>query len=129
MKGQVQRFIPDLAVMLSTRKASTNRGFAAMSAKRTPLAPEPPGMTESGVPRCGPLAWFGALTPASTPQEEIVTINAASHQTAESRERGERGDAPGVALEPQSPPRALGRFASETPGWARAIRAPGVERE
>jgi tripartite-type tricarboxylate transporter receptor subunit TctC len=80
------------------------------------------------VPRCGLLAGFGALTPATTPQEAIARIDAAIHQAAESRDRGERMDAPGVAPEPQSP-RALGRLAPETARWPRAIRESGVEHE
>lgn len=131
ISGQVQLFTADLAVTLAQVKAGKIRGLAVTSAKRTPLAPDLPTVSEAaGLQGYELIAWFGAFAPANTPREVIATLNAAINRAAsESKELRERMDALGVEMNPQ-PPEFLARFArSETQKWAKAIKEAGIEPE
>lgn len=58
-------------------KAGKMRGIAVSTPQRTPVFPELPTISESGVPGYAAEAWSGILAPAQTPREIIVRLNGA----------------------------------------------------
>ena len=55
-------------------KAGRLRALAVTSPERSPLMPDVPGMTESGVPGFGIAFWYGIFAPAGTPQDIVRTL-------------------------------------------------------
>jgi tripartite-type tricarboxylate transporter receptor subunit TctC len=56
------------------------------SAKRWPLMPEVPTISEAGVPDYESTTWFGLLAPAKTPPFIIAQLNAATVKAANALE-------------------------------------------
>jgi tripartite-type tricarboxylate transporter receptor subunit TctC len=74
MAGRVDMQIAG-SVVLEQIKSGQVRGFAVTTAQRSPLAPELPGMAESGIPGVDVKAWFAFFIPAKTPRPIVEKIN------------------------------------------------------
>jgi tripartite-type tricarboxylate transporter receptor subunit TctC len=57
-------------------KAGTLRALAVTSAKRSPLFPDVPTVSESGLPGFEADLYYGLLAPAGTPREIVERLNA-----------------------------------------------------
>ena len=73
--GQVQLVFSDAPPALPHVKSGKLRALAVTSAKRTPLMPELPTVTEAGVPGFELDNWWGILVPAQTPRNIVNRIN------------------------------------------------------
>jgi len=74
MAGRVDMQIAG-SIVLEQIKSGKVRGFAVTTAQRSPLAPELPGMADSGVPGVDERAWFSFFVPAKTPRPIVEKIN------------------------------------------------------
>jgi tripartite-type tricarboxylate transporter receptor subunit TctC len=75
--NEVQVSMDTLAVSLPQVKLGKFRGLAVTSAKRLPLVPDIPTISEAGVPGYDYEGWQGVLAPAGTPPAIIAKLNAA----------------------------------------------------
>ena len=71
--GQIQIMFNDTAA--PHVKSGKLRALAVTGAKRWPLLPEVPTLTEAGVPGFEKYNWFGILSPAGTPEPIITALN------------------------------------------------------
>jgi len=58
-------------------KAGKMRGLAISTPQRSPVFPELPTISESGVPGYAAEAWSGLLAPVQTPRDIVVKLNSA----------------------------------------------------
>jgi tripartite-type tricarboxylate transporter receptor subunit TctC len=56
-------------------KAGKLRPIAVAGATRTPLSPDTPTLSESGMPGFGVTLWYGLLAPAKTPRPVVDLLN------------------------------------------------------
>jgi tripartite-type tricarboxylate transporter receptor subunit TctC len=87
--GQVQMIISVIPAILPTVKAGRVRALGVTSAKRTPLVPDLPTISES-VPGYEFIGWYGLAAPAKTPAAVLSKLNAevvGALKTPEFRER------------------------------------------
>ena len=76
LSGTVPVFISTVAHFNPQIKAGKLRGYAVLTAARTPFAPEYPTVSEAGLPGLQLDLWFGLLAPAKTPAPIIAKLNA-----------------------------------------------------
>ena len=73
--GQTQFVFGGISYMLPQVRAGRLRGIALSSLQRSPLAPEIPTVSESGLAGFDVTAWFGMWVPAQTPRSIITRLN------------------------------------------------------
>ncbi len=74
--GQIQIVFASMPVSFPHIKTGRLRALAVTGAARTPLAPDLPTISESGVPGFAFDSWWGVLAPAGTPPAIINTLDA-----------------------------------------------------
>ena len=127
--GQIQFMITDMATGLPQVKAGKVRGLGVSTTKRTPLAPELPTISESGVKGYEMSFWFAAYVPAGTPAPVVARLNEilskANHSQAVSNFYAQNGFET-LAGSPED----LRKFqAAESDKWRKIITSAGIEKE
>lgn len=75
--GQVDMYFDNLPASLASIKAGRLTALAVASKERSAAVPEVPTFAQAGYPNMLITPWFGLLTPAGTPPENISKLNAA----------------------------------------------------
>ena len=129
LSGRVPMMFENVAVMTPHVKRGALRALAVSSAKRTPLLPEVPTVTETGMGLEGfeVLGWFGLYAPAGTPAEIVKRLNAEVNalivQPATVQKFADLGAEP-----LGGPPEALSAFLkAEQDKWGKVIRDLGIK--
>jgi tripartite-type tricarboxylate transporter receptor subunit TctC len=108
-------------------KAGRIKTIAVTGSKRTPIAPNIPTISESGVPGYEVVGWYGLAAPAKTPKPLIQRLNTTVNKVLpELRERYENlgMDIGG------GPADEFGAFLrTERDKWARVVKASGAKVE
>ena len=73
--GEIQLGFENLPVVLALAKAGKLKLLGIASTQRSPLAPDVPTISESGVPGYETITAFGVVAPAKTPPEIINILN------------------------------------------------------
>ena len=127
--GQTQFVFGGTSYMLPQVRAGRLRGIAISSLQRSPLAPEIPTVSESGLPGFDVTAWFGMWVPAKTPQPIVRRINEVVVQALNHPELRARVEELGYKPGGDSP-EAFGKFVRvEVDKFARVIKAAGIKPE
>jgi tripartite-type tricarboxylate transporter receptor subunit TctC len=125
LAGRVDLFFDSIAAALPYIQAGQARGIAVLSSKRSPLAPDVPTMSESGVSGLDVDSWLGIFAPAKTPPEAIARLRAEIRTALpDLKERFEKSGGEVWDL----PDDKLQSFvASEHAAWTRVIRDAGIK--
>jgi tripartite-type tricarboxylate transporter receptor subunit TctC len=73
--GEIDMVFSDMAVVLPHVQAGKLRALAVTGAERTPLVPNLPTVSESGVKGFVMTSWWGVLGPAGLPQPIVTQLN------------------------------------------------------
>jgi len=127
--GNTQIAIGSLIQTLPHIRSGRLKPLGVGSAKRVPVLPDVPTISEAGVPGYEATNWWGVVVPAGTPRpvidrlhQELTVILA----TAETRKRFETegGEAAQMSSE------EFGRFISaEIVKWAKVVKEAGIKPE
>jgi tripartite-type tricarboxylate transporter receptor subunit TctC len=103
--------------------------LAVNSAKRTPLLPNLPTMTESGLPGFEMASWNGLLVPARTPRDIVTRLYKETVQALHASDVSEKLS--GLGADPVgSTPEQFGAFMqAETAKWARVVREANIKAD
>lgn len=74
--GQTQLNFAPFPLVLPSIKAGTLKALAVTGPKRSPLLPNVPTVSESGLPGYEGEGWFGLMVPKGTPKDIIDKLNA-----------------------------------------------------
>lgn len=123
--GQVSAGVNTLTDMLEMHRGGRIRILAIPGAKRSPLLPEVPTLSELGYKQAITRGFFGIYAPAGTPSAAVATWNAALKRVLAQSEVHERLAA--LAFEARSSsPEELDRMAREDAAmWGPVIKASG----
>lgn len=127
--GQVSLVIADLTVTMPQARGGRAKGFAVTSARRSPLAPELPTMSEAGVPGYELIAWLAAYVPARTPKAVIDRLNAGFKLALEDKDVVATLHKSGIEPAISTPEELRSFAAAETRKWAEIVKAAGIEPE
>jgi tripartite-type tricarboxylate transporter receptor subunit TctC len=78
LAGRIQLGGDQLSTSLANVRSGALRGLAVLSAARSPALPDLPTVRESGLPSLEFEGWNGLFTPARTPPEVIMRLQAAA---------------------------------------------------
>ena len=110
-------------------KSGKMKALAITSAERSPLLPDLPTMSESGIPGFSAASWTGLLAPARTPAPIINQLSAETNKIILSPEFTDflrkQGSGPTIMK-----PEELGAFIkAEIAKWAVVVKAAGITAE
>lgn len=126
MGGETQLAIADITTAAAQIKSGRVKAVGVLSKERSPLAPEIPTLSESGLPGYDAAGWFGILAPAATPAPIVQRLNAEITAVLRSPEIRERFAAAGLDPLPSTPEEMAALMKSEAVKWARVIRESGA---
>jgi tripartite-type tricarboxylate transporter receptor subunit TctC len=76
LAGRTHAFFATFPTMLQHVKAGTVDILATTGAKRSPLFPNVPTVSEAGIPNFNITTWWGIVAPAGTPEPIVTKLNA-----------------------------------------------------
>jgi tripartite-type tricarboxylate transporter receptor subunit TctC len=106
------------------------RALAVTTARRTPLLPELPTLSEAGVPGYEFTAWFLLLAPAKTPADVVSRVNQEVAKFAGAGDYRERLTNLGAEVAPALSPAQVGDFiARESARWSKVVKQAKIKVE
>jgi tripartite-type tricarboxylate transporter receptor subunit TctC len=124
--GQLQLLFDAPPSALPFVRGGKLRALGISTAKRTPLLPDMPTISEAGVPGYEVLTWSGICAPAGTPRAIVTRLNEAMVRGVTSRETRERFAALGADVVANSPDEYRQFIVDELAKWSRVIKEAGV---
>ena len=110
-------------------KAGKLRAIAVTSAKRSPLLPEVPTVTESGYAGFDDYTWIGFFLPLATPSGIVERFNADINRAMDTPEVRERFAQAGLEVVKYTPAEFGLFLRDEVPKWAAVVRSSGARVE
>jgi tripartite-type tricarboxylate transporter receptor subunit TctC len=127
--GQIPIMFGNLPVALPHVRSGKVLALATTTAKRSPLAPEIPTMSEGGIKDFEMATWYGMLAPAGTPPELVSKIQRDSARVLSDAATRERLTKMGVDLVLNTPEEFKAYLQSEIARYTRIIRENGLKAE
>ena len=127
--GHISVLLNSMVVAMQFAKSGKAKALAVTSVQRTPLAPDMPTISESGVPGFEATVWYGLFAPAATPAAVVELLHGEVNKSlrlADVRKPLiDSGSEPGdLSLE------QFNRFIdTELVKWAAIVKASGVKPE
>jgi tripartite-type tricarboxylate transporter receptor subunit TctC len=129
LTGRIHLSLGDMASLLPSIKDGALKPLAVTTSARSPLLPNVPTISESGVKGYDASAWYGVFAPAKTPPDIVRQLNdgiVAALKTPEVLQRMETLGAESVG----STPEEFAAFVkSEIARWGPIVQASGVTAE
>jgi tripartite-type tricarboxylate transporter receptor subunit TctC len=108
-------------------KAGRLKVLAISGEQRSPLVPEIPTVSESGLPGFGFSVWIGVLAPAGTPKPIVDRLNTEIVKIVTSAEVKERFAKQGVEVAPTTPEQFNAHLKAEVDRWGKVVRDAGIK--
>lgn len=128
LSGEVQFAMPNLTGALTQVRAGKLKALGVASAQRSPLAPDLPTLTESGVDLASGT-WYGVLAPRGTSQSIIDALNREIVALLKTTGFREQLAARGLVPDIMTPQEFSDFVRSEINKWAGVIRDAGIQQE
>ena len=129
LAGEVDMGFFNLPALSSHIKGGALKPLAITSAKRNPLFPNVPTISEAGVKNYEVYEWNGMFVPSTTPAEIVTRLNTAVREVLAMPEVKARFDALGSEIVGSQPDEFRKRLAAESARWAKTIKAAGIKKE
>jgi tripartite-type tricarboxylate transporter receptor subunit TctC len=126
LAGRLTLSFANIANALPLVREGKLRGFAVTSIKRSGAAPDLPTMAESGFSGFEAVPWFGLMAPAGTPPAILAKIHSETVKVLAMPDVKKRLAELGLDLIGGSPAEFAAVIESETPQWAKVIKAAGI---
>ncbi|CAG9178514.1 Bug family tripartite tricarboxylate transporter substrate binding protein [Cupriavidus pampae] len=124
--GQVQSMFDNTPSAMPHVKAGRLRAIAITSAKRSPLLPDVPTVSESGFPGFDVQSWFAIAAPAGTPRPIVDKINTALNKALANPEVRQRMQELVATPEPGTPEQCRAFALSEIKRWHDVVQESGA---
>ena len=129
MGGQIQVMFDNIVALLPHFKSGKLRALAVSSAKRHPLLPEVPSLSEAGVKDFEAVAWFGYAAPPGTPRDIVARLNAEILRALALPEIRQRLIDGGSEVIGNSPEAADKFLQSEISRWGAVVKAANIRAD
>ncbi|MGQ0651674.1 MAG: Bug family tripartite tricarboxylate transporter substrate binding protein [Betaproteobacteria bacterium] len=127
LAGNLAMMFETIPFAVSQIKAGKLRALAVTGAKRSPVLPEVPTVAESGLPGFETAAWYGIISPAGTPRDIVMKLNAEAVKGANSNDFRSRMEPLGFEIVTSSPERMAEMVRADGARWAPVVKAAGVK--
>jgi tripartite-type tricarboxylate transporter receptor subunit TctC len=129
MGGQVDAFFDNIGSMHNHHKSGKARILAVASRKRSPLLPNVPTISETGLPGFDSSTWFAVVAPPGTPPEIAQKINGAIVEALKLPDVQQKFIELGAEIVGNSPSDTADFIASERVRWKKVIDTANVKQE
>ncbi len=126
MAGEVGMMFNGLSAALPLMKADRVRALAVAGDRRSPLVPELPTISESGL-QFSTAGWYGVLAPRGTPRPVLAKLHATLVQTLKAPSTKERLAEMAVEDIGSTPEEFTKRMREELATWRRVVNAAGLK--
>jgi len=126
--GNVQCVMVPIPTVYGHIKAKRLRPLGVSGAKRSPVLPDLPTISEAGVAGYEFNTWYGILAPAKTPKAVIARLNAAVVQGLKDPKVRQKLLATGLDPQPSTPGQLADLIRSETTRWKKVIEDAGIPK-
>ena len=124
--GQVQVAAMGLPPSIAYIQAGRLRALGVTGARRSPLLPAVPTVSESGLPGFDVTSWYGIFAPAAIPKSLVAKINGDIAAILDTADMKQRLDKLGADPAPMSP-EAFAKFVgAEVEKWGKVVKASGA---
>jgi len=122
MGGHVQLMFDGMATSLPLIKSGRIKAFAVSTPKRSPLLPDVPTASESGLPGFENSGWFGLFAPAGTPPDILAKIQRDSLKVLAATDFKARLYVQGMAPVGNTPAQFAKAMDEESKHWAAVVK-------
>ena len=129
MGGQIQVMFDNIVSLLPHFKSGKLYPLAVSSAKRHPLLPDVPSLSEAGVKDFEAVAWFGYAAPPGTPKDIVAKLNAEIVKALAIPEIRQRLIDGGSEVIGNSPEAADKFLQSEIARWGAVVKAANIRAD
>ena len=127
VSGQDAAMIVNMPPAVPLVKAGKLRALAVTTLTRSPLMPEVPTVSESGLGGYETVAWFGVLAPAGTPKDIVNRLSAELATIARSPEMRERLSSLGAEPVGGTPEAFSAVIARDIAKWTALSKSVGIK--
>jgi tripartite-type tricarboxylate transporter receptor subunit TctC len=127
--GQIPIMFGNLPVALPHVRSGRVVALATTTAKRSPLAPEIPTMSEGGIKDFEMATWYGMLAPAGTPPELVQKIQRDAARVLSDAQTRDRLTQMGVDLILNTPEEFRTYLNAEIARYTKIIKSAGLKAE
>ena len=120
--GQLQLIFANLSAVIGNVRAGSLRALAVTSAQRSAAAPDIPTVAETALPGFDAATWFAVVTPAGTPREVVLRLNAEVQRVLAQPDVQQRFADLGMTSEASTPESLDALIKSEIAKWQQVIR-------
>ena len=120
--GQVPLFFGNLASTLQHVQSGKLKALAVTSSKRSPILPDVPTLSESGLKGAEIYEWNAVFAPANTPEPVIKKLAAAFQQALDAPEVKARVAQLGGELQKSSPEQAKTFIEQQVNLWGKVVK-------
>ncbi len=125
--GRVQLMFNNLGDVLPHIKAGKLRPLATTGAKRAPLLPDVPTLSEAGIKNAESVSFFPIVVPRGTPREVIATLHAGIVNAEAQADVQKRLFDLGWEPVGNSPEETTAHIRTEAAKWAKVIKDSGAK--
>ncbi|MBC8022669.1 MAG: tripartite tricarboxylate transporter substrate binding protein [Burkholderiales bacterium] len=129
MSGQVGMLFDNVLTGKPNAESKRVKGLAISSRERSPLVPDLPTVSESGLPGFDSWNWFGVFGPAGTPQAVVDRLNAELNRIVTDPAIRERFAQLGFETTGGTPAQFAAVVQSEARKWSKVIQDANVKAE
>jgi tripartite-type tricarboxylate transporter receptor subunit TctC len=127
LAGDTQFMFDNLANAMAQVKGGKVRAIAVTTAKRSPLAPELPTMSEQGMPGFDISTWFGLMLPAGVPKDVVAKWSTDLVKVLNMPDVREKMVAQGADPSPMTPEQFAAFIDAELVKYARIVKLSGAK--
>ena len=126
LSGQVDMYMGSIPTLQGHIKGGKVRALAVTTAKRSPVLPQVPTYTESGIPGVELASVWGVMAPAGTPEAVIQRINTELNKALQQPDMREKILASGAGVLGGSPQEMGALYANDRQRLAPVVRDSGT---
>jgi tripartite-type tricarboxylate transporter receptor subunit TctC len=129
VSGQVHLMFGTAVSFLPYVKAGRLNAVAVTNPKRSPVVPNVPTVSESGLPGFEALQWFGVFVPAGTPKDIVSRLHAEIIKLLKLPDVRERLASLGAEVVGNSPEQFASFQKADSAKWAKVVKQSGAKIE
>ena len=126
LSGQVDMYMGSIPTLQGHIKGGKVRALAVTTAKRSPVLPQVPTYTESGIPGVELASVWGVMAPAGTPEAAIQRINTELNKALQQPDMREKILASGAEVLGGSPQEMGALYTRDRQRLAPVVRDSGI---
>jgi tripartite-type tricarboxylate transporter receptor subunit TctC len=127
--GQVQMMFDAVPTMAAQARGGKVKALATSGAKRSPVTPDVPTLSEAGVPGYESGIWLGLMAPAKTPRPVLAQLNAEVNKLLNSAEVKDNWGKQGTTTMGMSIEQFDKFLREEIVKWAKVVKISGAKAD